>query len=187
MRMSTFCILLASALMLMGALIGGLMKANRNETEEKALSVSGQEMEAAALVALSGRAERFFGAEYSEELNQWTQNLWATVEAEKGTEIRAMTDCTVVSAKEAEGGSRLELTDGETTIILQPVTKLRVFEESRLEKGDIIGETEGMVEMSAKAAGEFIDPLASAVIIRQEKNERVFAESRQESGGAVSK
>ena len=166
MRMSTFCILLASVLMLAGALLSGLMKINRNETEEKTLLTSGQEVEEEAIIAVDGRVERYFGAEYSQELNQWTQNLCSVIKVENKKEIQVMTDCTVAAAKSAEGGSRIELTDGETTIVIQPVKRLRVFEGSRLKRGDVVGEAEGELEISAETGGEAVDPLICAVIAR---------------------
>jgi len=164
MRMSTFCMLLASALLLAGALIGSLMKTSQNETEEKAHLASGQEVAETAIITVGGRIERYYGAEYSQELNQWTKNLGSVIETEEGEEIRAMTDCTVVSAEPTEGGSRIELTDGETTVVLQPVRRLGVFEGSRLNQGDVLGEAAGKLEISAKRGGEAVDPLVWAVI-----------------------
>ena len=160
MKLSTFCILLASALMLMSALIVGIIKDDR-EIPEKVMAASIGEVTDADeyLLAVNGRVGRRFGAEYDEFLGQWSQNedLAVTVN-QSNRQIEACGDLRVRKIDSTEKGVCMMLTMGNAEISIWPVTSVHVFAGSKLKEGDVVAEAGEYLSVSVWTDGRAEDP-----------------------------
>lgn len=158
MKLSTFCILLVSALMLMGTLMTGFIKGKM--PEETIVASAGEAAQADEwMLAVSGQVVRRFGAEYSEALGQWTQNEELTVSVnEESRQIKACGDLTVEKIEQMEKGACVTMEAGNAEIRLWPVRGVRVFVGSRLRIGDAIAEAGEQLNVSAVFEGNPADP-----------------------------
>lgn len=158
MKLSTFCVLLASALMMLGALIAGGMKYGDKEPQDQAATALTGITDEEESVIVSGRIVDAFGAVYDEELDQWTMREYATADAGGRAYAAANGECIVISITPEEDGSSILLEEKGRRIRLWPVEGVRVFEGSRLNEGDIIGTVDGEFCVSAEEGGCFVNP-----------------------------
>ncbi len=158
MKTSTFCVLLASALLLMSALAAGGMKYRDNEPQDRAAAALTDITDEKEGSMVSGRIVDAFGAAYDEGLNQWTMREYASAEVGENAYIASNGEYTVISI-EAEGdGSSIVLAEEERIIRLWPVAGVRVFEGSRLNEGEVIGTVNGKFFMAAEENGRLVNP-----------------------------
>ncbi len=165
----TFCVLLASVLMLLGA-AASLFKKGIDSAEISVQDASAQvEQEAKAeeilLPAFSWIAESF-GAAYSEEYGQWFFREKMTIKTQAGGSLYAPVSGVVekIEGIEAEGqlfstGSRISLRCGQVTLILYPIYGIRVFEGSRVTQHSVLGSTDDTLMMYAEKDGVPINPM----------------------------
>lgn len=161
-RYRTFCVLLASTLMLAGAAIGLW----RGEAE-KPIEAETADASSGALAGqtwrrpVGGAVREAFGAQYSEELGQWTMRECMVLQTENREPVVAPLDGSVEKvAAQTGGGSRIDMRCGDMQVSLSPVYGVRVFEGSAVQSGDVLGEAEGTLSVCAKRAGVCVDPEA---------------------------
>lgn len=154
MKLSTFCVLLASGLMLMSAMIVGFIRTERQGPEEAAVSSIMKPPETGAyLLTVNGRAAQTFGAKYSETLGQWSGNEEMIVEINEDGRIEACGDLYVGRIERGAEGVCVWLKAEETEISVWPVNNVRVFAGSRMKDGDVIAEAAEQLFISARRNG----------------------------------
>ena len=107
---------------------------------------------------MSGQVCEPFGAHYSEVYGQWTFREYMTMKPGKDDYIYAPTGGVVESVEKAEEGICLTIANGEETIRMWPVSGVRVFEGSHIEKGMIIAAAGELLSVSVEKRGKAIDP-----------------------------
>lgn len=160
MKNTTFCVLLAATLMLMGAAAGAFMKMDEKADDMRQASAPADERERVFMIMpIAGEVLEPFGVKYSAEYGQWSLAESVLVAADATQTVRAPMDCTVEAIEALEGGgSCVTLTEGNVRIRLQPVYNLRVFEGSRLEVEDAFAESKGLLEIYMEREGRSVDP-----------------------------
>lgn len=159
MRTRTFCILLAGFMMLVGGLSNTLMKMRKADRAEERTAVVSAEKTYLESPVGEWRVMEAYGAQYSEELSQWTGREAVLLRTETGERLTSPMDGRVISvAAVEEGGSRIIIEEGEVQAAIGPVRGVGVFEGSYVKAGDYIGMAEGGVSFSVRINNISVDP-----------------------------
>jgi len=158
MKTSTFCVLLASALLLMSALAAGGIKYRDRAPRDQTAAALTEATDEIECEMVSGRIVDAFGAAYDERLNQWIMREYVSAEAVENAHIASNGEYTVISIEPEANGSSIVLAEEGRRIRLWPVAGVRVFEGSRLNAGEIIGTVDGKFFISAEENGRFVNP-----------------------------
>ena len=160
MKNTTFCILLAAALMMMGAIAMQLGRTTAdNETGQTALAHQEEEESEMWIWPVTGAIVERFGPQYSAEHRQWTWKDEVIADTEDGAEILAPTDGIVEEIAGGEEGSCVAIRNEDGMMIrLWPAVCVRVFEGSHVEKGMMIGSTAGRISIRLEIDGQAVDP-----------------------------
>lgn len=160
MKISTFCVLLISVLMLAAAGIYGLTNEADDSGVEAASSAARDESETdEAMIALQGAVKRECGAFFSDSLGQWSYREDIVIKTSVLSKVRAACELTIISIDRAEGGSCITAEGGDLLISVWPVKGVRAFVGSRIKCGDAFAQTASEeLYIDAARGGKAVNP-----------------------------
>lgn len=160
MKNSTFCVMLAAVLMLMGGICARFMQNQPDDVtayEETMMISEANRQDSAMIEQAAGEIVYEYGAQFEKEYRCWSMRDHMKMNAEN-TVLKAAAECVAEEIERTEGGSRLTLRAGNRRLIIWPVTGVLIFEGSRIQPGDEIGRVEEFVSFKAVDDEKTVDP-----------------------------
>ena len=154
MKNRAFFLLTASFIMLLTAVVSML---ERSPAAEEAEKTSAAVVREEYILPAAGKEVQKFGAVFSEELGQWSMRDETVIETDESCFVYAPADGRIERIEAGENGCRITIAGGEVKVLLYPVSGVRVFENSMVQAGALLGTAAGRLSIRAERAGRAID------------------------------